>query len=246
MAAAVELELDDGIAVLRLNRPEGPDTLSMPVLAALESAAGEVASHAGIRGVVLTGAGKSFASGASVDEIARLDATSGVAFARRGHEVLAKIEALEKPVLAAVDGFALGGGCELAMACHLRIATTRARFGQPEVKLGIPPGFGGTQRLPRLIGRARATELILTGRAIRAAEAQRIGLIHEVVPPPRLLERAFELLREILAARTHTLALALRVLHAAAGEPLAAGLEREARGFADTLGALAQSAEGTP
>jgi enoyl-CoA hydratase len=150
--------------------------------------------------------------------------------------VFGRIEQLEKPVVAAVNGFALGGGCELALACHLRLASTRARFGQPEVKLGILPGFGGTQRLPRLVGRGAATRLILSGEMIAADEALRIGLCEEVAAPDALLERARELLETILANGPRAIAASLAAIRDGLSLPLDAALEVEARAFSALCG----------
>jgi enoyl-CoA hydratase len=150
--------------------------------------------------VIVTGAGsKAFVAGADINELTEQGATGGRARSVLGQRVFRRLEQCGKPVIAAVNGFALGGGCELAMACHLRVASEQAKFGQPEVKLGIAPGYGGTVRLPRLIGRARALELLLTGEMIDAQEALRIGLINRVVPADRLLSEAEALLRSILA-----------------------------------------------
>jgi enoyl-CoA hydratase len=153
----------------------------------------------GVRGVILTGAGpKAFVAGADIGEIAAQGTSEGKARALAGQLVFRRLERCGKPVIAAVNGFALGGGCELAMACHLRIASENAKFGQPEVKLGIGPGYGGTVRLPRLVGKGRALELLLTGQMIDAQEAWRIGLVNRVVPSGQLLEEAEQLLRTIL------------------------------------------------
>ena len=197
--AQVELEARDAIATITLNRPDTLNSLSRSVLAELEAAVERFESDDGLAAAILTGAGRAFAAGADISEIAELEGETGVEFARRGQAVFSRIENGAKPVLAALNGFALGGGCELAMACHMRIASEKAKLGQPEVKLGIIPGFGGTQRLPRLVGRGVATQLILSGAIIPAAEALRIGLVNEVVPPDELLDRARAILAEILA-----------------------------------------------
>src|SRR5580692_10420320 len=152
----------------------------------------------GVRVVLLTGAGeKAFAAGADINEISRLDVATGEAKARRGQEVFRMIETFGKPVIACINGFALGGGCELAMACSMRLASETARLGQPEVKLGLIPGYGGTQRLPRLVGQSMALKLLLTAEMVQATEALRIGLVDEVVPAGHLMERAEGLARTI-------------------------------------------------
>ncbi len=178
----------------------------------------------------------SFLSGRWARSHGVLDNRTGLAFARRGQGVFSRIERLEKPVIAAVNGFALGGGCELAMACHMRIASSRAKFGQPEVKLGILPGFGGTQRLPRLVGRGVATQLILSGDIIRAEEALRIGLVNEVVEPDELLPRSRALLEGMLAMGPGAVAASLVAIRDGLDPSLADGLELEARLFARACG----------
>lgn len=197
--AQVELEARDAIATITLNRPDTLNSLSRSVLDELEGAVKRFEGDDDLAAAIVTGSGRAFAAGADISEIAELRGEAGLEFARRGQAVFSRIENGTKPVLAAVNGFALGGGCELAMACHMRIASEKAKLGQPEVKLGIIPGFGGTQRLPRLVGRGVATQLILSGANIRAAEALRIGLVNEVVPADDLLDRARAILTEILA-----------------------------------------------
>ena len=234
--AAVELSVEAGIALVALNRPEALNALSRSLLDELEAAIDEIERRADVAAAILTGNGRAFAAGADIAEIAALDRDTGLAFARRGQALFSRIERLSKPVVAAVNGFALGGGCELAMACHLRVASTKARFGQPEVKLGILPGFGGTQRLPRLVGRGDATRLILSGEPIRADEALRIGLVSEVCEPDALLERARELLRAILANGPRAVAASLAAIRQGLDQTLEAGLETEARAFAELCG----------
>jgi enoyl-CoA hydratase len=163
---------EDGIAVITINQEDKLNALSTTVLSDLNKAFRQARGDAAVKGVVLTGAGvKSFVAGADIQQFPDLDAVEGHRFALRGQAVFNRIEEMPKPVVAAVNGFALGGGCELAMACHLRIASENASFGQPEVNLGIIPGYGGTQRLPRLVGRGIATELVLTGARISAQRA---------------------------------------------------------------------------
>jgi len=191
--------VSDGIARVTVNRPDKLNALNGVVIAELGDAVGHIEGDPGVRGVILTGAGsKAFVAGADIGELAEQGATEGKARAVAGQTVFRRLERCGKPVIAAVNGFALGGGCELAMACHLRIASETAKFGQPEVKLGIGPGYGGTVRLPRLVGKGRALELLLTGQMIDAQEAWRIGLVNRVVPADRLLEEAGQLLRTIL------------------------------------------------
>jgi enoyl-CoA hydratase len=193
------LELRDRIAIATINRPDKLNALNAEVIAELGALMDRVQSDAAIHGMILTGSGpKAFVAGADIGELGSQGPVDGKARALAGQRVFRSFERCGKPVIAAVNGFALGGGCELAMACHLRVASEQARFGQPEVKLGIGPGYGGTVRLPRLVGRGRALELLLTGQMIDAQEAYRIGLVNRVVPADRLMAESEQLLRTIL------------------------------------------------
>jgi len=193
-------EVNEQIATITLNRPKVLNALNAQVFDELEAAFTALAKDPAIRVILLTGAGeKAFAAGADINELAATDVVTGEAKARRGQSVFRLIETCGKPVIACINGFALGGGCELAMACTLRLASETARLGQPEVKLGLVPGYGGTQRLPRLVGQSAALRLLLTGEMIGAAEALRIGLVDEIVPSERLLARAKELADAIVA-----------------------------------------------
>jgi len=198
--ANVLYEKKNSIAYVTVNRPKVLNALNTPTWADLETAFQDAKADASVLGVILTGAGeKAFIAGADISELAHVDAYGAEESSRFGQGVLDLIENLGKPVIAAVDGFALGGGCETAMACTMRIATEHAKFGQPEVKLGLLPGGGGTQRLPRLVGKGRALQLILTGETISAQEACRIGLVNEVVPAASLIDRAEAILKQIAA-----------------------------------------------
>jgi enoyl-CoA hydratase len=200
MSSSLLFELTDGVARITVNRPDKLNALNAIVIAELGDAVTRIETDSAVRGVIVTGAGnKAFVAGADINELATQGATGGRARAWAGQQVFRRLERCGKPVVAAVNGFALGGGCELAMACHLRVASETAKFGQPEVKLGITPGYGGTVRLPRLVGKARALELLLTGDMIDAQEAHRIGLVNRVVPADRLLAESETLLRAILA-----------------------------------------------
>src|SRR5437879_12196004 len=193
-------EVRDGVAVLTSNRPDKRNARNGQVMAELADVAERLATDDDIRGAILTGAGpKAFVAGADIGDLAQQGPFDGKARALRGQAVLRRLETCGKPVIAAVNGFALGGGCELAMACHLRIEREDAQFGQPEVKLGIAPGYGGTQRLPRLVGKGNALRLILTGDMIDAQEAYRIGLVNQVVPAGDLLAAAEKTLRGLVA-----------------------------------------------
>jgi enoyl-CoA hydratase/carnithine racemase len=198
--ANVLYEKKDLIAYVTVNRPKVLNALNTPTWTDLQAAFADAKSDATVQGVVLTGAGdKAFIAGADISELADVDAYGAEESSRFGQGVLDLIENLGKPVIAAINGFALGGGCETAMACTMRIAADHARFGQPEVKLGLLPGGGGTQRLPRLVGKGRALQLILTGETISAQEAYRIGLVNEVVPAAGLIDRAETILKQIMA-----------------------------------------------
>ena len=194
------VESRDGIAFVTINRPDKLNALNDATVAEIDAAFAAIAADPATRGVVLTGAGeKAFVAGADIAELATQSPVDGKERSIRGQRVLDRIERLGKPVIAAVNGFALGGGCELAMACHVRIASENARFGTPEVKLGIMCGYAGTQRLPRLVGKGRALEMLLTGEMVDAAEALRIGLVNRVVPREKLLAEAEGLMRKMLA-----------------------------------------------
>jgi enoyl-CoA hydratase len=191
-------EKKGGIAYVTLNRPKVLNALNTPTWTELRAAFEDARDDVAVRGVILTGAGnKAFIAGADISELAHLTAFEAEQSSRFGQEVLDLIENLGKPVIAAINGFALGGGCETAMACTIRIAVDNAKLGQPEVKLGLVPGGGGTQRLPRLAGKGRALQLILSGEMIDAQEAYRIGLINEVVPAAELISRAETILKKI-------------------------------------------------
>jgi len=193
-------EKRNGFAYVTLNRPKVLNALNTPTWRELRAAFQDARDDAAVRGVILTGAGdRAFIAGADIGELAHATAIDAERSSRVGQEVLDLVENLGKPVIAAINGFALGGGCETAMACSIRIAVEHAKFGQPEVKLGLLPGGGGTQRLPRLVGKGRALQLILSGGMISAQEAWRIGLVNEVVPAKDLLSRAEAILKEIAA-----------------------------------------------
>jgi enoyl-CoA hydratase/carnithine racemase len=196
--ANVLYEKKDAVAYVTVNRPKVLNALNTPTWKDLRTAFEDARDDAAIRGVILTGAGnKAFIAGADIGELAHLTAFQAEQSSRFGQDVLDVIENLGKPVIAAVNGFALGGGCETAMACTIRIAVDTAKFGQPEVALGLVPGGGGTQRLPRLVGKGRALQLILSGEMIDAQEAYRIGLVNEIVAAPDLIARAEAILTKI-------------------------------------------------
>ena len=228
----ITLDVSDRVATLTVNRPDKLNALNDLTVTELGRAIEDVRARADVGGVILTGAGnKAFVAGADIAELATQGPLEGRERARRGQAVLRRIETSPKPVIAAINGFALGGGCELAMACHVRIASETAKFGQPEVKLGIGPGYGGSQRLPRLVGQGRALELILTGEMIDAREAHRIGLVNAVVPPADLLRTATELMRKMLANGPIALGLSIDAVVRGVELPLEDALLLEADSF---------------
>ncbi|MCC6773444.1 MAG: enoyl-CoA hydratase/isomerase family protein [Gemmatimonadaceae bacterium] len=226
------LAVADRVATLTVNRPDKLNALNDATIADLDRAVDEIARRDDIGGVILTGAARAFVAGADIAELSSQTPMQGKARATFGQRVFTKYEQSSKPVIAAVNGFALGGGCELAMACHIRIASEHAKFGQPEVKLGITPGYGATQRLPRLIGRGRALQLLLTGELIDAAEALRIGLVNRVVPAGELLAAADAMMRQILANAPLAIALCIEAVDRGSDATLADGLNLEANHFA--------------
>ncbi len=239
------LDVHERVATVTVNRPDKLNALNATVIRELGEVATRLAADEQVAGVILTGAGpKAFVAGADIAEIAAQGALDGAQRARTGQAVFRQIETLGKPVIAAVNGFALGGGCELAMCCHLRIASASARFGQPEVKLGITPGYGATVRLPRLVGRGRALELLLTGAMIDAAEACRIGLVNRVVPADTLLAEADALLRQMLANGPLAVRACLALVDGSSDLALEPALAQEAAVFG-LLSTSPEMAEGT-
>ncbi|MEM5780658.1 MAG: enoyl-CoA hydratase-related protein, partial [Lawsonibacter sp.] len=197
--ALVTLEQKGPVGVITMNRPEALNALNEQVLRDLDAVLDQVENSDEILVAILTGAGRSFVAGADIGQMSTLTAAEAKKFGVLGNQVFLKLENLTKPTIAAVNGFALGGGCELAMACDIRVAGEKAKFGQPEVGLGITPGFGGTQRMPRIVGAANAMELIFTARNISAAEAKEIGLVSHVYTAEELMDKAMELANAIAA-----------------------------------------------
>ena len=230
--ANILVEKSDAIAVITVNRPDKLNALNATTIAELDRAFRAAASDDQVRGVILTGAGeKAFVAGADIGELSAMGPIDGVGVSRVGQEAFRFLETMGKPVIAAVNGYALGGGMELALACHLRIASEKARFGLPEVKLGIIPGYGGTVRLPRIVGRGRALELILTGEMIDAAEAHRIGLANRVVASGTALDESRALMTKILANGPVALRLALESVEHGADVSMRDGLTLESSLF---------------
>ncbi|MDH4130394.1 MAG: enoyl-CoA hydratase-related protein [Gemmatimonadota bacterium] len=226
------LDIKDGIATITVNRPDKLNALNATVIRELGEAAAALEPDAAVGGVILTGAGpKAFVAGADISELASQTPLEGKARSLAGQAVFRRFEAMRKPVIAAINGFCLGGGCELAMACHIRIASETAKFGQPEVKLGIGPGYGATVRLPRLVGRGRAIQLLLTGEMIDAHEAWRIGLVNRVVPAAALGAEAETMLRAILDQGPLAVAAVLEAVDAGYEMPTPEALLLEANHF---------------
>ncbi len=220
------------ILIVKINRPSKYNALNDATITELGSLFDDINKDDTVSAVVLTGKGdKAFVAGADISELNKADVISGRKFSEKGQEVFDKIENLDKPVIAAVNGYALGGGCELAMACHIRLASEKAIFGQPEVNLGIIPGYGGTQRLARLINPGRATEYILTGESIKADEAERIGLVNHVYPQSELLEKAEEMAKKIASKAKVAVGLALKAIVATKETPQKEGERLEAGYF---------------
>ncbi len=236
MYETLEVERKAGFVVVWLNRPDKLNALNAQMLQELQDLFVNIANDASVYAVILSGRGKAFAAGADIAELHRLNADTGESFAHRGQGVMNAIEQCGKPVIAAVNGYALGGGCELALACHLRFASTKAKFGQPEVNLGIIPGYGGTQRLPRVVGVAIALEMILSGEMIDAEQAARIGLVNRVYPPEQLMEATERFVQLLLQKGQAAIQAALRAVLAARELSLSDGLQFEARAFGQLCG----------
>jgi enoyl-CoA hydratase len=245
MYNTITTDLTDGIYTITINRPDKLNALNKDVIAELGDAITEAYGNADIRSVLLTGAGeKAFVAGADISEFTDLDAQGGASLARRGqHDVFDKIESCPKPVVAAVNGFALGGGCELAMSCHFRTASEAAKFGQPEVNLGLIPGYGGTQRLTQLIGKGKAMELMMTGDMIGADEAKSLGLVNHVFPAAELIEGTRKILSKIGAKAPIAISQVIACVNEAA-RGADAGFENEIARFGECFG-TADMREGT-
>src|SRR4051812_7931985 len=228
----IELSVADRIATVTINRPDKLNALNVAVFDDLTTLVEELARREDVGGAIITGAGRAFVAGADIAELEFLNALQAKALARRGQLVFNRLESLHKPVIAAINGFALGGGCEFAMACHVRIASEAAKFGQPEVKLGLIPGYGGTQRLPRLVGKGRALQLLMTGEIIDAAEALRIGLVNKVVPAEDLLKTAQDMMTAMLANAPMALGGCIEMVNRGYDVSLGDALAAEATAFA--------------
>lgn len=235
--SCIRFEVEEGIGVLTINRPEKLNALNNQTMREIETIVDAIEQNRDpardLRALIITGAGdKAFVAGADIMELNQLTPVEGYEYTIRNQRVLDRLEVLPIPVIAAINGYALGGGCELALACHIRIACPEARLGQPEVKLGLIPGYGGTQRLTRIIGKGRALEWVLTGAHYPAEEAYRIGLINRIVPRESLLEEAKNIARQIIANGPIAVALAIRAIHEGSMMPLKEALRHEAALFA--------------
>ncbi len=229
----LELTIDEGVLTITVNRPDKMNALNLATVEELRTAIQRVYDDSEIHGVIITGAGdKAFVAGADIKEIAELNEVNARKFAENGQEVFAQIENCHKPVIAAVNGFALGGGCELAMACHIRVAIHSAKFGQPEVNLGIIPGYGGTQRLTHLVGKGKALELMMTGEMIPAEEARSLGLVNHVAQSAEELKnKCQDLIRRITAKAPLAIGMVIDCVNAV-HRPEENGYQTEANNFA--------------
>lgn len=228
----LKIEHTDGVVTLAISRPEALNALNLKTLSELITVLQQTYQNKDYKGIIITGDGpKAFVAGADIKELSALSHDQALAFAKNGQRLFKLIEDCPKPVIAAVNGFALGAGCELAMACHIRVAAETARFGQPEVNLGIIPGYGGTQRLPQLVGRGKALELMMTGEMVAAAEARQIGLVNHVVPQQDLLSFSRNLMERILSKAPVAIANVIRSVNAGFSFEQA-GYEAEAVNFA--------------
>jgi enoyl-CoA hydratase len=224
----VSYRIEEGIAVVTIDNPASLNALNAPTLTQLDQVFDQLAGNSEVKGVIVTGGGeKSFVAGADINEFLQVKGNMAAGFMARGQRIFDKIEAFDRPVIAAINGFALGGGNELAMCCDIRIAAENALFGQPEVNLGIIPGYGGTQRLPRLIGPGKAKEIILADERINAQEALRIGLVQRVVPKGQAVEEAKKLLKKITAKGPVAIKMAKKAINEGLGMSLRGGLDLE-------------------
>jgi enoyl-CoA hydratase len=238
---SIDYDVRDQVATVTINNPDRLNALDEEHLDALLSAFRDAAGDASVRAIILTGAGeKAFVAGANIKRMSTMSPAQAMRFGRLGHAVGAAIERVPQPVIAAISGFALGGGCELALACDIRIASTTAVFAQPEVGLGIPPGWGGTQRLPRLVGKGIASELIFTGRRVKAEEALRIGLVNAVYEPGEVMDKALEMAATIAANSPAAVRLSKRLIVRSEDAHPSAGLAEEAHAFAEVFGSADQ------
>ena len=238
MYSTIITELTDEILTITINRPDKLNALNKEVFTDISNAVDEINNNPAIKSAIITGSGpKAFVAGADITEFAGLTKVSAMALSKRGQDIFFKIEHSKKPIIAAVNGFALGGGCELAMACHFRIASNNAKFGQPEVNLGLIPGYGGTQRLTQLIGKGRALELLISASIIDASAALRYGLVNYVVPPEELLDKAKSILQVINSKAPMAIAKCIETANAVFDENKN-GFEEEIKAFGECFNTL--------
>ncbi|MBV1758363.1 MAG: enoyl-CoA hydratase/isomerase family protein [Dethiosulfatibacter sp.] len=230
----IKFENHDGVGILTMNRPEALNALNSETLAELSECVDKIAADNDVQVVILTGEGKSFVAGADIKEMVNMTSKEGYSFGKTGQAVFSKIEKLPQPVIAAVNGFAFGGGCELSMACDIRLASEKAKFGQPEVALGIIPGFAGSQRLPRIVGKGIAKELLYTGNTIDAQEAYRIGLVNKVYSPETLIDEAKKMAAVIMSKGPYAVRLCKEAVNTGFEVDQATGSDFEASLFGIT------------
>ena len=241
---AIEISKNNHIGTIKINRPDSLNAMNREVLIEFINELKKIQSEKDIRVIIITGSGeKAFIAGADIKLMQKMNREEAFEFANLGQELANLIEKSDKPVIAAVNGYALGGGCEIALSCHLRIASDNAIFAQPEVKIGLLPGWGGTQRLPRIIGRGLANEIILTGRNVTAKEALDIGLVNKVVPQEELMNTCFDIANMILKNSPNAIAESIKLIRLAAGAKLKKGLSKEAKSFSE-LFETEETAEG--
>ena len=240
----IKISKNKQIGILTINRPDSLNAMNREVLFEFINGLKKIQSDKEIRVIIITGSGeKAFIAGADIKLMQKMNREEAFEFANLGQELANLIEKSDKPVIAAVNGYALGGGCEIALSCHLRIASDNAIFAQPEVKIGLLPGWGGTQRLPRIIGRGLANEIILTGRNVTAKEALDIGLVNKVVPQEELMNTCFDVANMILKNSPNAIAESIKLIRLAAGAKLKKGLSKEAKSFSE-LFETEETAEG--
>lgn len=232
----IKLQKKAGYSIITLNRPDKLNALNKQLFTDLDNAITDIELDKEVRALLITGEGKAFAAGADIKELNACDGRSGKHFSEFGSNVMARLEAMTIPVVAAVNGFALGGGCELAMSCHIRYASSNAKMGQPEVNLGILPGYGGTQRLTRLVGVAKAMELNLTGDMIGAEEAKRIGLVNEVYSEEDLLPKSIEFIEKVISKSPIAIKGIIEAVSSSTKLSLKEGLQFESRKFGEVCG----------
>ncbi len=231
MYETLKYEVKEGIAYITINKPQSLNALSSEVLSELDQVIDKIDTDPEVKVAIITGEGKAFVAGADISQMVNLSGIEGYETIKRGSKIITKIEMVEKPFIAAINGFALGGGCELAMACDFRIASEKALFGQPEVNLGIIPGFGGTQRLPKLVGKGMAKYLIMTGDNIKADEAYRIGLVEKVVAPEELIPTCEEIARKIMSKAPLAIRASKAVINSGINMDIHAGINLESEAF---------------